>query len=168
MGAGFSRNWGGWLANEAFEYLLSREFSPDVRRLLIDNRANGFESALATLQEEARRSNYNRSRLAELEQAVKAMSEHRTTLDPRDGFRDGHINTVLEGASKRALLRTFIIDPLGLDVTNPYYGHPGIPAPTELYDAMVWRGIGACRRGLREILERDGVELAKVMRFFES
>jgi hypothetical protein len=21
-GAGFSRNWGGWLANEAFEYLL--------------------------------------------------------------------------------------------------------------------------------------------------
>jgi hypothetical protein len=35
-GAGFSRNWGGWLANEAFEYMMG-EFGLDeatVRRLL--------------------------------------------------------------------------------------------------------------------------------------
>jgi hypothetical protein len=50
LGAGFSRNWGGWLANEAFEYLLSYNLSPSVRQTLIDNRTDGFEGALAVLQ----------------------------------------------------------------------------------------------------------------------
>jgi hypothetical protein len=30
-GAGFSRNWGGWLANEAFEYLLGDGTDPTCR-----------------------------------------------------------------------------------------------------------------------------------------
>jgi len=30
LGAGFSRNWGGWLASEAFEYLLG---SPEMMML---------------------------------------------------------------------------------------------------------------------------------------
>lgn len=53
-GAGFSRNWGGWLASEAFEYLLGR---PEVvgrdslrRRLWQAQRKGGFEDALADLQ----------------------------------------------------------------------------------------------------------------------
>jgi hypothetical protein len=34
-GAGFSRNWGGWLADEAFEYLLGVDgLHPRVRRML--------------------------------------------------------------------------------------------------------------------------------------
>ncbi|MEO4041419.1 SIR2 family protein [Hoeflea sp. CAU 1731] len=52
-GAGFSRNWGGWLASEAFEYLLgSAEINPRLNNLLwncYDNRT-GFEGALARLQ----------------------------------------------------------------------------------------------------------------------
>lgn len=52
-GAGFSRNWGGWLANEAFEYLLGcRELNDRVRNLLwqcYEDRS-GFEGALARLQ----------------------------------------------------------------------------------------------------------------------
>lgn len=52
-GAGFSRNWGGWLANEAFEYLLGcKELSDEVRNLLwvcFENKT-GFEGALARLQ----------------------------------------------------------------------------------------------------------------------
>ncbi|HWX00020.1 SIR2 family protein [Collimonas sp.] len=57
LGAGFSRNWGGWLASEAFEYLLG---CPEVRgnralsELLWRNQSSGgFEGALAELQVEA-------------------------------------------------------------------------------------------------------------------
>ena len=54
IGAGFSRTWGGWLATEAFEYLLG---CPEVARdqklghLLWQHQSQGgFESALAELQ----------------------------------------------------------------------------------------------------------------------
>lgn len=54
LGAGFSRNWGGWLASEAFEYLLG---CPDISNnshlldLLWRNQSTGgFENALAEVQ----------------------------------------------------------------------------------------------------------------------
>lgn len=54
LGAGFSRNWGGWLASEAFEYLLG---CPEVaaRPLLRDllwqcQGKGGFEAALCAIQ----------------------------------------------------------------------------------------------------------------------
>jgi len=52
-GAGFTRNWGGWLANEAFEYLLG---APGIDRYLRDLlweaklRGEGFEGALSKAQ----------------------------------------------------------------------------------------------------------------------
>jgi hypothetical protein len=52
-GAGFSRNWGGWLASEAFEYLLGREeVGGDLRRRLWKDKikGKGFEDTLADLQ----------------------------------------------------------------------------------------------------------------------
>ncbi len=56
IGAGFSRNWGGWLATEAFEYLLgSPEVvkDPNLRQLLWKHQAyGGFEAALAELQQQ--------------------------------------------------------------------------------------------------------------------
>lgn len=59
IGAGFSRNWGGWLATEAFEYLLGcpeiRD-NPHLRQLLWRHQpAGGFESALAELQRDFHR-----------------------------------------------------------------------------------------------------------------
>jgi hypothetical protein len=51
-GAGFSRNWGGWLANEAFEYLLGcAEIDQETRRLLWHSKegGGGFEDTLANL-----------------------------------------------------------------------------------------------------------------------
>ena len=53
IGAGFSRNWGGWLANEVFEYLLGApEVDDRLRTILWDAklRGEGFESALAVAQ----------------------------------------------------------------------------------------------------------------------
>src|ERR1700730_7564408 len=54
LGAGFSRNWGGWLATECFEYLLGcPQVDPELRDLLWNHRrTDGFEGALADLQKE--------------------------------------------------------------------------------------------------------------------
>jgi hypothetical protein len=52
-GAGFSRNWGGWLANEAFEYLLgSPEIDDYLRSILWQTKLSGegFEGALSAVQ----------------------------------------------------------------------------------------------------------------------
>jgi hypothetical protein len=54
-GAGFSRNWGGWLADEAFEYLLGcAELTPHHRTLLWKHRrlGSGFEGVLQELRDE--------------------------------------------------------------------------------------------------------------------
>jgi hypothetical protein len=51
-GAGFSRNWGGWLASEAFEYLLGcAEIDREIRQLLWRSKESGggFEDTLANL-----------------------------------------------------------------------------------------------------------------------
>ncbi len=52
-GAGFSRNWGGWLANEAFEFLLGcPEIDHRLRQMLWANKekGGGFEDVLPLLQ----------------------------------------------------------------------------------------------------------------------
>ena len=50
-GAGFSRNWGGWLASEAFEYLLGCNLDQQTRDLLWRSKeeGGGFEDTLADL-----------------------------------------------------------------------------------------------------------------------
>ncbi len=57
LGAGFSRNWGGWLANEVFDYLLG---CPEItansalrRALWRSKDQGGFEQTLALLQSDA-------------------------------------------------------------------------------------------------------------------
>jgi hypothetical protein len=52
-GAGFSRNWGGWLADEAFEYLLGcAEVTPFIREQLWRSKGEklGFEHTLSELR----------------------------------------------------------------------------------------------------------------------
>jgi hypothetical protein len=52
-GAGFSHNWGGYLAKEAFDYLLGvTEQDEDLRSLLWADQALGFETTLARLQKQ--------------------------------------------------------------------------------------------------------------------
>src|ERR1700716_2453545 len=54
-GAGFSRNWGGWLADEAFEYLLGcSDIFPHHRNLLWKHRRSGggFEAVLQELRDD--------------------------------------------------------------------------------------------------------------------
>jgi SIR2-like domain len=71
LGAGFSRNWGGWLASEAFEYLLgSKHVDRALRDLLWHHRDRGFESALSQLQSE---SNSLDDRLRRMQNALSEM-----------------------------------------------------------------------------------------------
>ena len=71
LGAGFSRNWGGWVASEAFEYLLgSPQLDDDIRGLLW-GRKGGYEEALASLQSEP--DPVHRQRLTKLESAILQM-----------------------------------------------------------------------------------------------
>ncbi|MBK5124399.1 SIR2 family protein [Burkholderia sp. R-69980] len=78
LGAGFSRNWGGWLASEAFTYLLGCpevKASEDVKTLLWETQQEGgFEQALAILKERANQepARYG-EQLAALNRAVAAM-----------------------------------------------------------------------------------------------
>jgi hypothetical protein len=78
IGAGFSRNWGGWLATEAFEYLLGcPEIACDknMSRLLWQHQSQGgFESALAELQiAYSRDSHANEAALMGLQAAITRM-----------------------------------------------------------------------------------------------
>jgi hypothetical protein len=77
LGAGFSRNWGGWLAAEAFEYLLGHPKidSPLQHILWKHRRSDGFEGALGELQDEFFRSRdpLAQTRLRQLEAAIGDM-----------------------------------------------------------------------------------------------
>src|SRR6266566_215451 len=77
LGAGFSRNWGGWLASEAFEYLLGcPQVDKGIRELLWRyRRQGGFEDALAHLQTEfTQKPNESTAQnLAKLEGAIQKM-----------------------------------------------------------------------------------------------
>jgi hypothetical protein len=72
LGAGFSRNWGGWLASEAFEYLLGcpEVIGDDVIKdaLWRHKTAGGFEDALAQIQGEG-----DAGRIARFESALSRM-----------------------------------------------------------------------------------------------
>jgi len=71
-GAGFSRNWGGWLAEGAFNYVLSRPIDESIRTLLLQYRNNGgFEKALDDLQDER-----EKQRREKLEDAILEMFAH--------------------------------------------------------------------------------------------
>lgn len=63
-GAGFTRNWGGWLSNEVFEYLLGcPEMNADILAHLwkSKNSNQGFEHTLQALREEHVKANETRT-----------------------------------------------------------------------------------------------------------
>ncbi len=77
-GAGFSRNWGGWLANEAFEYLLGAPGIDDYLRNILWGAklgGEGFEGALSMVQNAyaSNKSDETKQRLDRLTQAVIRM-----------------------------------------------------------------------------------------------
>jgi SIR2-like domain len=92
-GAGFSRNWGGWLASEAFEYLLGvPEIDDRLRDILWDAklRDEGFEGALSIVQNKYTydKSPENKKRLDTLTRAVIGMFTAMQTAFNKLDYRD--------------------------------------------------------------------------------
>jgi len=57
-GAGFSRNWGGWLADEVFEYLIADiDTTPSIRAQLWSDRRSGgnYETTIQALKDRAKK-----------------------------------------------------------------------------------------------------------------
>lgn len=109
LGAGFSRNWGGWVASEAFEYLLGcPEIIADqqLRQLLWTHQlSGGFESALAELQSPGTsyaRHPWSESQLIALQGAIGRMF-----TDMNQAFLNLKDMEFQRGDSQR-LIRTFL------------------------------------------------------------
>jgi hypothetical protein len=95
-GAGFSRNWGGWLASEAFEYLLGAPEIDDYLRSVLwaaKLRGEGFEGALSSVQAAytSDKSAENKKRLDGLTRAVIGMFTAMQTAFNQLNYRDSDL-----------------------------------------------------------------------------
>jgi SIR2-like domain len=85
------------------------------------------------------------------------------------GFRDEHINRVIERGAHEFGLRLFVVDPAGADIAWRVNSSRGsgaaIGAESKLEATFKVAVDGASRRSLRKIFGGDSVEHAKVMRF---
>src|SRR5438874_4012487 len=73
LGAGFSRNWNGWLADEVMGKILARLAADEELHLLL-SRSTNFEDAISQVQQQFRSSPTpaNKSRLDRMQAAVMA------------------------------------------------------------------------------------------------
>jgi hypothetical protein len=95
-GAGFSRNWGGWLANEAFEYLLGApEIDDHLRNILWSTKltSGGFEAALSIVQGaySSTKSDEDKRHLDRLTQAIIGMFDAMQTAFNKLDYRDSEL-----------------------------------------------------------------------------
>jgi hypothetical protein len=86
------------------------------------------------------------------------------------GFRDDHINEVIGNAVARGL-RFYLVDPTGPGLAralNPTRAPGHIAAKSRLEEIFEAGLMGSSRKFLSEIFGKDGVEHAKLMRFFDE
>lgn len=105
LGAGFSRNWGGWLASEAFDYLIGCEtVDADIKELLWQHKdKNGFEGALEELQ-----NNFRQNPDVETVKRLKRLQEAITQMF--DAMDRAFAETDFEFQNDIAyLVRTFLV-----------------------------------------------------------
>lgn len=111
-GAGFSRNWGGWLATEAFEYLLGcPELNDDIRAQLWKSRRSnlGFENTL----EELRKATINEE------------PAHKENLKTFELMLQGMFDSMNNGFKNIELNRAFDPHTIGnsIDYIRPFLAH---------------------------------------------
>ncbi len=109
-----------------------------------------------------------RSYLSAFENALTAPDSRLTVIGY--GFRDNHVNDVLERAISKGL-RLFVIDPNGAELAfklNRTRTTAGIVAATPLEAMLKQAVVGGSRRRLSEIFGVDNTEYNKIARFLES
>lgn len=149
LGAGFSRNWGGYLAQEVDDYLLGSGIDPDVRDLLFRHRrSGGFEKVLEALQSEALRDSSNKERLEKFETAIVRMFEE---------MQEAFVESRLDRDGSRACLRflcqfdaIFTLNQDGL-LEDTYLNQPD-----QIALATSQRLLGAQLPGVPRILTQTG------------
>src|SRR5207302_5470573 len=78
LGAGFSKNWHGWLADEVFNRLLGCPeviADAELRQILWSTSDSGFESALELVQDEAERDPHSKSKQRRLQAMQGAVGQ---------------------------------------------------------------------------------------------
>jgi hypothetical protein len=102
LGAGFSRNWGGWLADEVFEYLLgcNEIYSDDYLRNKLWNckeEKDGFETALEKIQKESKNDPSKTISLKRFNKCLLDMFESMNkSFVPNNFARDNAISSIIE------------------------------------------------------------------------
>jgi hypothetical protein len=147
-GAGFSRNWGGWLASEVFEYLLGCPEVADstaLRSLLWRHqRINGFESALAEVQRDyVRNPNAHLNALRGLQAAIERMFSH---MNEHLFTRTWELNQDRERSITRFLARFDAIFTLNQDQLLEHHYNPELENSV---GRLAWAGLqlpGAARQ----------------------
>lgn len=104
-----------------------------------------------------------------LDEFKRLLIQHRTRLMIVGyGFRDHHINKILNKSAAAGTIRSFIIDPRGIDAPDPYWDRPhrlkGADPEFPIQSAL----IGSSRRPLSRIFGGDIIERDKVLRFFSE
>lgn len=141
LGAGFSRNWGGLLASEAFEYLLGHAEvvnNDELRSILWATQPmGGFEAAMSNLQEEAKANASAADNLQRLETAVIAMFS-----DMNRGFdslASWEFSQDIDNLVSKFLTQFAAIFTLNQDLLVERHYLDGSP---ELYRSDRWNGVG--------------------------
>lgn len=120
LGAGFSRNWGGWLASEAFEYLLGDPAvvaNGRLRTLLWKHRtSSGFEGALDELQRGTQK--YSKDDELQLRFAIQRMFEMMNAAFKSKGLELGQ--HTFDNPVRNFLLRFDAIFSLNQDLLLEY------------------------------------------------
>jgi SIR2-like domain len=138
LGAGFSRNWGGLLSNEVFEFLIGQKEiagNSDLKNLLWKHSANGdFENALAEIQTISTTNPANHYNFQLLQTAVSNVFERMNKA-----FFD--IANLEFQEDAKQMLRTFLVRfdaifTLNQDVLLEHHYFPNI----NLTEGAKWKG----------------------------
>ena len=79
LGAGFSRNWGGWLASEVMGELCGR-LSDDAYLLQLVRKKSNFEVVYGQVRQEAARNSESKERLRRLDSAIRSIFQEMNTV----------------------------------------------------------------------------------------
>ena len=192
LGAGFSRNWGGWqipgmaLQVDSLQPLQPRatarwiptgQIHPAQRMQPLyklhgsSNWRDGANGSLLIMGGEKAREIQSHEILGRYAHEFQSQlsTPHTRLMVIGYGFRDPHINAVITAAVEGGL-KFFLIDPAGSGLArslNPTRQPGMIQVGTPLETVFETGLIGASRRSLPEIFGSDAVEHDKVLRFFE-
>ena len=153
-GAGFTRNWGGWLAKELEGDLLGRVHGNERLRMLLQN-SDSFEEALLSLQQEAKRADGQSS--AHLTQLRQAIAESFQAMNLALADRGGLEFSQDRRLSVMSFLAKFdVIFTLNQDLLLELFYDPHLETPRR-WNGRYWPGIvGRPADGLDSIEKVSG------------